>query len=152
MGDAPASPSPKPAYAGDVSAPEAWDGLAKNPAAQLVDVRTDAEWNFVGAPELRRIGRQTLFCQWQHFPKGEQNPTFVAETKALLARAGHRQGAPLYFLCRSGARSRAAAIAMTAAGLGPCFNVASGFEGNLDTERHRGEGGWKAEGLPWTQS
>ena len=51
------------------------------------------------------------------------------------------------------AKARAAAIAMTRAGFGPCFNVADGFEGNLDQTRHRGtSGGWKASGLPWVQT
>jgi rhodanese-related sulfurtransferase len=56
------------------------------------------------------------------------------------------------FLCRSGARSRHAAIAMTSAGWGPCFNVSDGFEGPLDDSRRRGGAGWKAGGLPWAQT
>jgi rhodanese-related sulfurtransferase len=55
-------------------------------------------------------------------------------------------------LCRSGARSRAAAIALTAAGYGPCYNVSEGFEGDRDGAAHRGSvGGWKVAGLPWAQ-
>jgi rhodanese-related sulfurtransferase len=70
-----------------------------------------------------------------------------------LKRTSHKKGAPLLMLCRSGARSRAAAIALTAAGYGPCFNIKDGFEGALDPERHRGAAaGWKAEGLPWIQT
>jgi rhodanese-related sulfurtransferase len=58
----------------------------------------------------------------------------------------------MLFLCRSGARSRAAAMALTAAGYTSCYNIAEGFEGNPDAERHRGTtGGWKAAGLPWAQ-
>lgn len=153
MGDELTAQSSNPSYAGDVSAREAWDGLAKDKTAQLVDVRTEAEWNFVGAPDLSALSRSALSCQWQHFPGGGRNPDFVAETEAALARAGYRKGAAVYFLCRSGGRSHAAAIAMTAAGYGPCFNLENGFEGTLDDERHRGGGaGWKAEGLPWIQS
>jgi rhodanese-related sulfurtransferase len=60
--------------------------------------------------------------------------------------------APILFICRSGGRSRAAAAALTAAGYRRCYNVAEGFEGNPDPERHRGKtGGWKAAGLPWVQ-
>jgi rhodanese-related sulfurtransferase len=56
------------------------------------------------------------------------------------------------FLCRSGGRSRNAAVAMTAAGFGSCYNVAEGFEGDKDGEGHRGRvGGWKLAGLPWRQ-
>jgi rhodanese-related sulfurtransferase len=56
------------------------------------------------------------------------------------------------FLCRSGARSRAAAVALTGLGFAKAFNVAGGFEGDPDGERHRGNiNGWKAAGLPWRQ-
>ena len=58
----------------------------------------------------------------------------------------------LFFICRSGSRSLAAAKAMAAAGYRACHNVAGGFEGPLDDDSHRGSvGGWKAAGLPWIQ-
>ena len=139
-------------YAGDLSPQETWERLVKEREAQLVDVRTMAEWNFVGVPDLSGIGRQAVLCEWQHFPPSA-NPAFVDQVSQALKSTGHRQGAALLFLCRSGARSRAAAIAMTQAGFGPCFNIADGFEGSLDGERHRGHaGGWKAVGLPWIQT
>jgi rhodanese-related sulfurtransferase len=70
-----------------------------------------------------------------------------------LKAAGATTETPIAFICRSGARSQAAAIAMTAKGFTKCFNVAGGFEGDVDAERHRGgTNGWKAEGLPWVQS
>jgi len=139
-------------YAGDLSSRETWERLAKEPEAQLVDVRTIAEWNFIGVPDLGALARQPLLCEWQHFPPAP-NPAFVAEVTQALGGTQHRPGAALFFLCRSGARSRAAAIAMTKAGFGPCFNVADGFEGALDAKRHRGiTGGWKAVGLPWIQT
>ena len=60
--------------------------------------------------------------------------------------------APLLFLCRSGVRSKAAAIAMTQQGFTACYNIANGFEGDSDPTRHRGTvSGWKVEGLPWVQ-
>lgn len=139
-------------YAGDLSPRESWRRLSSDGAAQLVDVRSVAEWNFVGVPDLAELGRETLFCEWQHFPSAP-NPEFVQQVVEALKRTSYHPGAPLFFLCRSGARSRAAAIAMNKAGYGPCFNVSDGFEGGLDHERHRGSsGGWKASGLPWTQS
>ena len=77
------------------------------------------------------------------------NPRFADELRAQ----GIRPGQALFFLCRSGARSRAAAKAMTAAGFSPCYNVAGGFEGDLDADKHRGRlSGWKAAGLGWIQS
>ena len=139
-------------YAGDLSPRESWNRISGDGAAQLIDVRTDAEWNFVGVPDLSDIGREALLCEWQHFPSAP-NPEFVEQVKEGLEQSSYTPGAPLFFLCRSGARSRAAAIAMTKAGYGPCFNVSDGFEGGLDDERHRGSsGGWKASGLPWVQS
>jgi rhodanese-related sulfurtransferase len=139
-------------YAGDLGPKQSWDLMAKEPQAQLVDVRTQAEWNFVGVPDLTGLDRRVLFCEWQRFPSGT-NPNFLDEMQNALARSNYRKGAPLLFLCRSGARSRAAAIAMTQAGFGPCFNIQDGFEGALDSERHRGTAaGWKAEGLPWVQT
>lgn len=139
-------------YAGDLDPRETWDMLAKEPHAQLVDVRTEAEWNFVGVPELGSVQRQALLCEWQRFPP-EPNPGFVQELAEALTGTNYAKGAPLFFLCRSGARSRAAAIAMTAAGYGPCFNIRHGFEGAHDAQKHRGQAaGWKADGLPWIQS
>lgn len=135
-------------YAGDVSPTEAWQAVRENSGAQIVDVRTRAEWDFVGVPDLDEAGKQPLLAEWQRYPTMEANPAFVEEMRA----AGVQPGQPLYFLCRSGARSRAAAVAMTEAGFGPCYNIAGGFEGNKDSDGHRGSAdGWKAEGLPWVQ-
>jgi rhodanese-related sulfurtransferase len=139
-------------YAGDLSPQETWERLVRETAAQLIDVRTVPEWNFVGVPDLASLQRRAVLCEWQHFPPAA-NSTFVQEVVDALKETGYRPGAPLFFLCRSGARSRAAAIALTEAGHGPCFNIKDGFEGALDSERHRGgAAGWKAEGLPWVQT
>ena len=137
-------------YAGDLGASDAWAALRSDPTAQLVDVRTAAEWVFVGRPDISGIGR-TLHCiEWQSFPAMDRNPGFVAAAAMAL---GPNTDAPVYFLCRSGVRSRHAAIAMTAAGYTKSFNIAGGFEGDLDAARHRGTvNGWKAAGLPWAQS
>ncbi|HLT78867.1 MAG TPA: rhodanese-like domain-containing protein [Ferrovibrio sp.] len=136
-------------YAGDISSAEAWNRLASDPVAQLIDVRTQPEWSFVGVPDLGKLGKRPLFVSWQIYPEMSINPRFVEELRAQ----GAEPGKPLYFICRSGARSRAAAKAMTAAGFSPCFNIAGGFEGDLDAEKHRGRlGGWKAAGLAWVQS
>lgn len=136
------------AYAGDVKPKEAWDLLNSKPAALLIDVRTKPEWAFVGVPDLGPIGKQTVLLSWQVYPSMEVNPEFGA----LIKKAAPAADTPLLFLCRSGARSRAAAEAMTDLGFGACYNVSEGFEGNPDRERHRGRvSGWKAAGLPWVQ-
>jgi rhodanese-related sulfurtransferase len=139
-------------YAGDLDPRETWERLAREAAAQLIDVRTVPEWSFVGVPDLGSLQRQALLCEWQHYPPAP-NTKFVQEVVEALKRTGYRPGAALFCLCRSGARSRAAAIALTEAGYGPCFNIKDGFEGARDSERHRGgSAGWKAEGLPWMQT
>ena len=140
-------------YQGDIGARAAWEELARAPEAALVDVRTRAEWAYVGVPLLAEIGKQTVLVEWDEFPSGQVVPDFAGRLKAELEVRGIAAGAPLYFICRSGNRSRQAAIAATAAGYRRCFNVELGFEGRLGPDRHRGTGGsWKAEGLPWAQS
>jgi rhodanese-related sulfurtransferase len=135
-------------FAGDVSPQQAYEAIKRDPAAALIDVRTQAEWSFVGLPDLRAAGRQPVLVEWQTYPAMARNSDFVAE----VARAGVAKGRALYFICRSGVRSRSAAIAMTQAGYGPCYNVAGGFEGNRDAAGHRGTvEGWKAAGCPWRQ-
>jgi rhodanese-related sulfurtransferase len=140
-------------YAGDVSASEAYTILQNDNSSVLVDVRTKAEWNYVGVPDLSSISKRTLLIEWQEFPSMNLNPNFTATLEKAFRESGVARDAPALFLCRSGARSRAAAIALTEAGHTRCFNIADGFEGPLDDKRHRGAiGGWKAQGLPWSQS
>jgi rhodanese-related sulfurtransferase len=137
-----------PAYAGDLSPSDAWKLLTDDRAATLIDVRTPAEWNYVGVPDLSSVGKQPLLVPWVFFPSMELNEQFATHVE----NSGLDRDAPLLFICRSGARSRAAAIAMAARGFTKCYNVASGFEGDADKTRHRGTvSGWKVEGLPWLQ-
>lgn len=132
----------------NVSAAEAWEALRSDPDARLVDVRTEAEWNFVGVPDLSELGKETLLVAWQHFPAMQRNGAFAED----LRRAGLTPAQRVYFICRSGARSLSAARLAEQAGFGRCFNLGDGFEGPHDAEGHRGTvAGWKAEGLPWRQ-
>jgi len=135
-------------YAGDVSPQEAWNVLSENSDAVLVDVRTMPEWNFVGISDLDSLSKTPVFEEWQSFPTMRVNENFVASVATKISS----QDAPVLFLCRSGARSRAAAIAMTAQGFSHAYNISGGFEGDLDEARHRSNrNGWKAAGLPWKQ-
>ena len=135
-------------YGGDVTPSEAYDAVAKDPKAVIVDVRTRAELAYVGYPDLSATGKRLIAVEWQVFPTGQQNPRFVEE----LAASGVSPDQPVFFLCRSGARSRFAAVAATAAGYEQAYNVADGFEGPLDGSGHRGRAaGWKASELPWRQ-
>ena len=137
-------------YAGDLTPTQAWELLAQDERAVLVDVRTEAEWRYVGVPDLGALGRSVTLVEWVTYPGGAANPDFFAQLSAAGLVAGDSR--PVVFLCRSGVRSVAAAHAATAAGLGPAYNLLGGFEGDLDAARHRGGSGWRASGLPWTQS
>jgi rhodanese-related sulfurtransferase len=137
---------------------EAWELLSSGAGAVLVDVRTQAEWAFVGIPDLSSVGREPILLEWQGFPSAGPHPNFVPDLQARLAAlppvgATAPGAAPLLFLCRSGGRSHAAAQAMSAAGAPRCINIVEGFEGPVDEQGHRGtRAGWKARGLPWRQS
>ena len=132
----------------NVAATQAWEALQTDEGAQLVDVRTDVEWNFVGLPDLNAAGKRAVLIPWQVYPAMQRNPSFEDN----LREAGLTPDHKIYFICRSGARSMAAAEAARAAGFQHVFNVAEGFEGPPDAEGHRGTAaGWKADGLPWRQ-
>jgi rhodanese-related sulfurtransferase len=125
-----------------------WEALQSDPEAQLVDVRTDAEWNYVGLTDLAAAGKQPLLIPWQVYPQMAVNGDFVAQAR----KAGLTPQHHIFFLCRSGVRSLAAAQAMQAAGFASVYNIADGFEGPPDGDGHRGQvAGWKADGLPWRQ-
>ncbi len=132
----------------DVSPQAAWEALKTDASAVLVDVRTDAEWNFVGLPDLSDLGKKVVLIPWQMFPTMQVNGQFTEQ----LRKAGVTPESRVYYLCRSGARSLAAGQAAQAAGFPQAFNVADGFEGPVGPDGHRGGvAGWKAEGLPWVQ-
>lgn len=132
-------------YAGDITPEQAWAILNDDPAATLIDVRTDAEWRFVGLPDLSGLDREVVCIEWVH-SDGSPNLNFARELAARVS-AG-----PAVFLCRSGNRSIPAAEAATGMGITPSYNVLDGFEGQLDEHGHRGGTGWRALGLPWKQS
>ena len=110
--------------------------------AKLVDVRTK--------PELLYVGKVpgSLAVEWQTYPGNRENPEFLAELAAAVPK-----DTPVMFLCRSGARSHAAAEAATRAGWKEAYNILEGFEGDKDAAQHRSTvGGCRKAGLPWTQS
>ena len=110
--------------------------------ARLVDVRT--------RPELAYVGRipGAAAVEWQTWPDSRPNPEFLHELAAIADK-----DEPVMFICRSGARSHAAAEAALQAGWREAYNVLEGFEGDKDSEQHRNtKNGWRKAGLPWTQS
>jgi rhodanese-related sulfurtransferase len=136
----------------DVDVGTVWKTLTSSPRSQLVDVRTRAEWTYVGIPDLASVGKRPVLVEWQTFPDQTVDPRFAERLAGELKALGVGPDDDLFFICRSGSRSRAAAEAMAAAGY-RAYNVGGGFEGPLDDERHRGSVvGWKAAGLPWQQS
>ncbi len=128
-------------YSGDVTPAEAYALLQHAPGAKLVDVRTRAEWDWVG----RVPG--AIEIEWNQYPGSVRNPNFLAELK--------RQVDPeclVLFLCRSGVRSVGAASTAAEAGFTNACNILEGFEGDKDAHGHRGNiGGWRKAGLPWIQ-
>lgn len=128
-------------YSGALLPQEAWQLWKSMPGAQLVDVRTRAEWDWVGripgAVEIELLS----------YPGNRPNPAFAQELQQKT-----RADAPVMFICRSGGRSHNAAMLAMQAGYADCYNVLEGFEGDRDAEGHRNTvGGWRAAELPWTQ-
>ena len=139
----------------EVGPKETWDGLRNDKDAVLVDVRTHAEWSFVGLPDLSELGKELILNQWAILPGMQQNPSFMDELDKQLDGAAPSK---IYFLCRSGVRSLSAAhlVSEAFAARGQsvdCVNIIGGFEGDLDQDCQRGNmNGWKNDGLPWRQS
>lgn len=128
-------------YSGALLPQEAFQLWKSMPGAQLVDVRTRAEWDWVGripgAVEIELLS----------YPGNRPNPAFAQELEQKVAT-----DAPLLFICRSGGRSHNAALIATQAGYADCYNVLEGFEGDRDPQGHRSTlGGWRVAGLPWVQ-
>lgn len=135
----------------EVDVREVWARL-QAPDSLLIDVRTAAEWEFVGVPDLAGIGKQPLLLEWQFFPGGHRNEAFAEQLTVKLEALGASPDTELFFICRSGGRSLAAAKVLARSGYRACRNVSGGFEGPPDARGRRGSvAGWKAAGLPWAQ-
>ncbi len=134
-------------FLGDISPTQTWRALQDQPEAVLVDVRTNAEWAYVGGPDHAALDKFQICVEWLRFPTMELNSRFLEE----LQDHGVNPSQEVYLICRSGVRSRQAAELLARHGY-TTYNVADGFEGQIDAAGHRGVGGWRAEGLPWRQS
>lgn len=129
---------------------QAWDLIQENPKCLLVDVRSHMEFLFIGHP----VG--AIHVPWIDEPDWNINPNFVRDIKQLmlggLAHSGERETVPVLLICRSGKRSLEAGNLLISEGVTNVYNVAEGFEGELDDEHHRSTlGGWRFAGLPWEQ-
>ncbi len=129
-------------YQGALLPEEAHELLEKAPGARIVDVRTRAELDFVG----RVPG--SVEIEWQSYPGGQPNPHFLTQLEHQVDKE-----ALVMMICRSGARSHAAAVAAMGSGYTQVYNVLEGFQGDKDAQAHRDTvGGWRAAGLPWYQA
>ena len=136
----------------EVTPDAAWADLTESDEALLVDCRTLFEWDTIGVPDLSDTGGEAHLIEWRQGPAMTVNPEFKSQLQAAI---GDRQPKRIYFMCRSGQRSREAATYYQASlsSSGPscaCINVAEGFEGSPDGNGMRGQiNGWQARGLPW---
>jgi rhodanese-related sulfurtransferase len=129
-------------YAGALTPKEAHEVMQQQANARLVDVRTRAEWDWVG-----RVPK-AVEVEFLSYPGSVPNDEFIDQLKAKVP-----QDALVMFLCRSGGRSHNAAAIATEEGYAHCYNVLEGFEGDRDAQGQRNKvGGWRAAGLPWVQS
>ena len=136
-------------YAGDISPLEAWDLLKTDAKALLIDVRTAAEWSYVGIADLSSISKEIVLIEWQSFPQMLVNQNFVSQVREVCAN----NETTIISLCRSGQRSISTSRTLTAAGYKNCLNLLEGFEGDINYKNQRGQiGGWKFSGLPWKQA
>ena len=126
-------------YAGSLTPKEAYEVWQLAPGSKLVDVRTRAEWDWVG----RIPGAEEI--EWMSDPENQPTSFFLAQLKQQVDRE-----ALVMFICRSGARSNNAAALASHSGYTECYNVLEGFEGDKDANGQRGNiGGWRKAGLPW---
>ena len=130
---------PATGYAGDVPAELAWQWLQSGEAV-LVDVRTDAEREWVGKVP------GAIAVAWKQWPGMAANQNFDEQLRAAVP-----EGKKVVLLCRSGVRSVAAAQRATGLGI-EAYNILEGFEGDVDANGQRGHlSGWRKRGLPWNQ-
>jgi len=129
-------------YKGALLPMEAYRILQASAHAQLVDVRTHAELDWVG-----RIPN-AIEIELRAYPSMQPNADFLDRLASKVNKT-----APVLFICRSGSRSNQAAIMASQSGFADCYNVLEGFEGDMDDSGQRGKvSGWKVAGLPWMQS
>lgn len=131
------------AYAGAVTPREAFELVQLDQHVKLIDVRTNAERDWVGRALLPDAQHGAV--QWSTWPGGVPNPDFMQQLAALAGKDD-----VLLFLCRSGVRSRHAATLATQHGFANSYDILEGFEGEKDSAGHRKTvGGWCYAGLPW---
>lgn len=113
----------------------------------LIDCRAEIEWQLTGTADLSKIHKKTLLVEWTNLAN-QRNPEFINEIASYISK-----DTPLIIMCRIGGRSAAAGNALIEAGFSDVTNMSEGFEGRADENGQRNSfEGWRARGLPWTQS
>ena len=149
-----------------IYANDAFELLKKDNNSFLVDVRTPEEVNFVGFVEPNSINNRLIFLPWQTLPHMNLNADFGEKLEeSIMAKSQVNSKLPhfkpslnlieckIIFICRSGSRSKQDANYSLNLGYKNCYNLAFGFEGELNNENQRGKiNGWKASNLKWIQS
>lgn len=135
----------------EVSPQTAWEILKEDPGAVLIDVRSTMEYDYVGHP----LG--AINIPWKDAPEWRINKNFVESVEEMLLSRQEInteiKSLPLLLICRSGKRSHDAAEELLRHGFRNVYNVAEGFEGDRDDEKHRSTiNGWRLHNLPWEQS
>ena len=138
-----------------VTSRDAAAALAVDPEIVLLDVRTRAEFQFVGHATPADANIPLLLLDTSTFQQSRYgmafNPDFATRFDALMTRQGLGRDAPVFVICRSGGRSAAAVDLLAKAGYTNVWNIVDGFEGRTDiTTGHRTVEGWRNQGLPWT--
>ena len=122
--------------------------LQSNSQALFVDVRSKAEYKYVGFPE------NSILIPWIDDPDWEPNPEVFSDL--VMQELDGRENllnTEIILICRSGFRSNEALKCLENKGFTQVSHVASGFEGDLDENDHRGNlNGWRHDGMPWSQS
>jgi rhodanese-related sulfurtransferase len=131
-----------------IEATKAYEMVTANPGNTFIlDVRTRAEYEFVGHPDVPGGAANIPLIFYSASP-GEpwkRNNNFVSD---VLKR--YEKSLAIIIICRSGPRAKAAARLLTEAGFGSVYYMTDSFEGPKDENGHRTIGGWKTNGLPYT--
>ena len=134
---------------------DAFEVLKNDKNSILVDVRTFEEFNFVGFVNPSAFDDRMILLPWQLYPEMSENSEFATSLEEAvnhLLPNFDKEKVKIFFLCRTGGRSNAAAGYAVNLGYKNCYNITAGFEGELNAGNHRGMvNGWKASHLPWGQ-
>lgn len=144
-----------------VDAKETYEMMKKDPKVILVDVRTPAEWQFVGYTKMAQIMVPSVFFKYDAIDDKKpryrdiMNPNFISEFEEAAAKIGADEDTTYVIMCRSGAtRAQPAAKALWQYGYKNVYIMTDGFEGGKlkdgDRKGYRLKAGWKYNGYPWT--